>query len=172
MTTFAFVALALLIGAGSAVQAGMISSLGRLRGAPEAAWISVVSAVVALGVLFAVGALRASPPNLPAPFKSSAILWLVALLSASALAISVRGVNPVLATTGLFGFAYLVGAGFLGPRIGIALFASSVTAGTLIGSVVLDHWGAFGADVHRLGLARLVGVLLLVFGVLFVHFGE
>jgi transporter family-2 protein len=84
----------------------------------------------------------------------------------------VRGVNPVLAVTGVFGFIYLMGAGFLAPRIGIALFASSVTAGTLIGSVALDHWGAFGADVHRIGIMRMAGLLLLVLGVIFVRYGR
>jgi hypothetical protein len=71
MTVLAYIGLALLIGLGSAVQVSMVASLGRLRGAPEAAWINVVAAVLSLAVLFAIGALRANPPNLPAPFTNS-----------------------------------------------------------------------------------------------------
>jgi transporter family-2 protein len=162
----------LLIGLGSAVQVSMVASLGRLRGAPEAAWINVVAALLCLAVLFAVGALRANPPDLPSPFNNTLALAAIAGLTALALAVSVRGVSPLLAITGVFGFIYLLGAGFLAPRIGIALFASAVTAGTLIGSVALDHWGAFGADVHRIGFLRLAGVAMLVLGVVCVRYGR
>ncbi|HWC30221.1 MAG TPA: DMT family transporter [Dehalococcoidia bacterium] len=172
MTVFAFIIVAMLIGLGSAVQVSMIASLGRVRGAPEAAWINVIAAVLSLALLFAFGALRANPPNLPAPLNNTLMLAAIIVLSGLILAISVRGVSPLLAITGIFGFVYLMGAGYLAPRIGIALFASAVTAGTLIGAVALDHWGAFGADVHRVGFVRLTGVFLLVIGVVFVRYGR
>jgi transporter family-2 protein len=116
--------------------------------------------------------IRGSPPSLPAPFDGVIVFAIIAGLAAAAMLISLQGLNKYLAITGLFGFAYLVSAGFLAPRIGIALFASAVTAGTLIGSVALDHWGAFGAEVHRATAMRLFGLLFLVMGVVLVRSGR
>jgi hypothetical protein len=150
----------------------MVASFGRLLGASEAAWINGVAAALSLALLFGIGSLSAHPPNLPNPFNHALVFWTVASLSAAELAGSMRGTNAVLASTGILGFTYVVATGFVAPRIGVGLFSSTVAAGRLIGSVVLDHWGAFGADVHRFGFTRLVGVILLVCGVPFVRYGQ
>ncbi len=64
------------------------------------------------------------------------------------------------------------GAGWLAPKIGIALFSATVTVGTLAGSVLLDHYGAFGADVQRATLVRVVGLMALFLGVVLVRSGR
>lgn len=172
MALVAYIMLALLIGFGSAVQVGMIASLARSRGPTEAAWISILASVAVLALVFGLRAVRGDPPSLPSPFNALVTFTIVAGLSGVALAVSLRGLNPVLAVTGVFGFAYLLAAAFLAPRIGIALFASAVTAGTLAGSVLLDHVGAFGADIQRASLVRLAGLFALILGVVLVRTGR
>jgi hypothetical protein len=147
----------------------MVASMGRLRGAPEAAWINVLVAFGGIALIFALQALRSDPPNLTAPMNNGLIFAAVAAVSAALILLSMRDLGPHLAIAGLFGIIYLIGAGFLAPRIGIALFASSVTAGTLLGSVALDHVGAFGTEVHKLGVLRVAGAACLLLGVLLVR---
>lgn len=80
-----------------------------------------------------------------------------------------KGLDPYLAIAGLFGFIYLYGAGYIVPRAGVALFAGAVTAGTLVGSVGLDHIGAFGGEVYRVNALRVLGLVALMAGVVLVR---
>jgi bacterial/archaeal transporter family-2 protein len=81
----------------------------------------------------------------------------------------VRGIAPYFAVTGLFAVPLLIGAGFLGPRLGVGLYLSSVIAGQLICSVVIDHFGAFGIPAHHFDLARAAGIGALVIGVVLIR---
>lgn len=157
------------IGFGSAVQTGLIGSLARNRGPTEAAWVSLLATLCGLAVIFSARAIAGNPANLPAPLNGLTPFAIIAVLGGMAMIVSMRGVGPHYAITGLFGFAYLVAAGFLAPRLGIALFASAVTAGTLIGSVALDHIGAFGLDAQRVSVMKLMGLFALIFGVILVR---
>ncbi len=169
MAQLLYIAVALLIGLGSAVQVGMVANIGRLRGPMEATWISLLATIGGVGLIFAIRSLRADRPELPSPFDNLFVFGAIGIGAGIALGISLRGLSPYLAITGLFGFSYLMAAGILVPRIGIALFASAVTAGTLLGSVGLDHFGAFGFDVHRISFVRVMGVLALFVGVALVR---
>lgn len=172
MTETLHITLALVIGVGAAFQTGMIASLGRSRGPTEAAWISLLATLCGLALAFGLQSLRGNRPSLPAPFDGVIIFVIISLLAGAALAVSLRGLDAYLAITGLFGFAYLVAAGFLAPRIGIALFASAVMIGTLAGSVALDHVGAFGGEIQRVSLFRVLGLLALIFGIVLVRSGR
>lgn len=172
MTQASYLLLAIAIGFGSAVQTGLIGSLARSRGPAEAAWISLLATLCGLAVIFSVRAFAGNPVSLSAPLNSAIPFVAIALLGATAMVISMRGLGPHYAITGLFGFAYLVAAGFLAPRLGIALFASAVTAGTLIGSVGLDHVGAFGLDTQRVSVVKLMGLFALIAGVVLVRLGR
>ncbi len=172
MTQALYIAAALLIGAGSAVQVGMIGSLGRQRGAFEATLISMLASILGLAGFLVLRSLRDDPPNLPSPLDEPLIYFAFAVVATAGLVVSMRGLQPYLATAGLFGFLYVVSAAFLAPRVGIALYVSAVTAGTLIGSVALDHVGAFGADVQRATLLRGFGLAALILGVVLVRSGR
>lgn len=67
-------------------------------------------------------------------------------------------------TGGLIGASYIFITISLLPRLGAALLFASIIVGQLAGSVVIDHYGWLSAPVHRLSLARVVGVVLLVIG--------
>jgi transporter family-2 protein len=172
MTQTLYVIAALAIGLGSAVQVAFISQMGRLRGATEAPWINMLASLVGLSVALALEAVRHDPPNLPAPFNHFITFVAALLIAGLSLAVSMRGLSPYLALSGVIGFAYVFGAGFLAPKIGIALFAATVTVGTLVGSVALDHYGAFGAEVQRVTWVRIAGVLSLFMGVVMVRSGR
>ena len=169
MTQAIYIGAALLIGFGSAVQVGMIGSLGRQRGTFEATLISMLASVLGLAAFLVIRALRSEPPQLPSPMNEPLVYIVLGGVATVALVVSMRGLQPYLSAAGLFGFLYVVSAAFLAPRIGIALYVSAVTAGTLIGSVALDHLGAFGAEMQRVTLVRGLGLLALILGVVLVR---
>ena len=172
MTQFLYVVMAMAVGVGSAVQVGLVGQMGRLRGPEEATWISVLGTVTGMALLFSVQSLRNDTPNLPSPFDTLAPFVAIAVLAAAALAIGVRGLDPYMAIAGVFGLLYLFGASFLAPRVGIALFVGAVTAGTLVASVGLDHFGAFGGVVQRISVVRVVGLVALLAGVMLLRSGR
>lgn len=158
-----YVFLAFMIGAGSATQTAMLGSIGKERGALEAAWTSFIGTAIGLGLFLLVRGLR-TDIGLPAPLHRIDF-WLIATaLAAVLLAISMRGIAPGYALVGLFGLALIVGAAVLIPEIGVAQFAIGLTAGSLLGSLGLDHLGAFGADVRPVTMMRLAGVGLALAG--------
>jgi transporter family-2 protein len=109
-------------------------------------------------------------PALPSLFGHAATFAIVVALAGIALAISVRGINPVYAITGLFAIAYLLGIGYGAPKIGIALFVAGVTAGQLGGALAFDHAGLLGLEAHRASVTRIAGLAVVGAGVLIVRF--
>lgn len=160
-----YILLAMSAGLGSAIQSGLIGALSRARGPVEAAFISVLASICAMAAVLGYRALKGAQPSLPAPFDSVFVYIGVILVAGTALAVTIRGVDAYLALAGLFGFLYLFAAAFVAPRAGIALFAASITAGTMLGAVAVDHFGAFGGAVVRINLPRILGVAMLLAGV-------
>lgn len=169
MTQALYILLAISAGLGSAVQTALLGSLSRERGSWEASFISALASVGGLAFILGVRTSRDSNPSLPAPFDTVVPFAGIALITGVSLALAVRGVPSYLAITGMFGFYYLFSASLVAPRIGIALFAASITAGTMIGAVALDHIGAFGAPVQRFDGFKLMGIFALLAGVLLIR---
>ncbi len=172
MTQFLYVIMAMGVGVGSAVQVGLVGQMGRLRGPTEAAWINVLGTFSAMAIVFGIQTIRHDPPNLPSPFNTVVPFIAAAVIAALCLVVCMRGLDPYLAITGLFGFLYLFGAGYIAPKVGIALFVGSVTAGTLMASMGLDHVGAFGGVVQKVTVVRVVGLLALLTGVALIRSGR
>lgn len=162
-------ALALLIGGGAAVQTGMLSAIGRQRGAAEAGWQSILATMVGVAVILAVRASRGDSPALPSPLDRAPVQFAVATVAAAALLFTVRGIEPYYMIVGFFGLAFIVGAAALTPRLGIALFLSATIAGQLVGALALDHVGAFGNPVHAVSAARVAGIGFVLLGVAMVR---
>ncbi len=172
MTVTLYMLLSLLIGLGGAAQISMLGALGRDRGPTESAWISMLGSVAGITVMLAVRAARGDAPLLPSPLDRAAVLVLVGAVSGALLVFSMRGVEPYFATIGLLGVVFVVGAAFLVPEIGIARFFGALTAGTLMGALVLDHLGAFGAEPQHVTAFRIGGLALLLLGVVLVRGGR
>lgn len=163
MTTLLSLCAALLIGAGGAVQSAMLGALGRERTSGGAAWISVWATVGGLAVLLAVRGLRDGEAPAP-PFRRPELLAALAVVCAVMLLAALRGLPWYYGITGLFGLAFIIGAGIIVPRIGVAFWVGGTLTGTLIAGVALDHLGAFGTAVTPIGPARVLGIGLLVAG--------
>jgi uncharacterized membrane protein YdcZ (DUF606 family) len=169
MTQLLYILFAFGIGVGSATQAALLGSLGGKRGSFEATWISVLVNMLGLGLILGGKAVKGGPPNLSSPFDSAFPYALIVLVFGVALLISLRGIEPYYALTGIVGLSYLASAAVLAPRIGVALFGASIMVGTLIGSVALDHIGAFGGGVYRVNAMRVAGMVALVAGLLLIR---
>jgi len=74
-------------------------------------------------------------------------------------------------------FAGIVGAVFVGsgvviaPVTGALVFFVCVVAGQLIGSTLIDHFGAFGLEIRQISWLRLAGIGLVIFGAIMVGKG-
>jgi transporter family-2 protein len=169
MTEALYIAAAFAVGFGAAIQIGMLGQLQNERGTFESTWISIAGSLAALAVAIAIfGLTKVDPPDLPTPFDRWYVYVIVGLVTVAALAISVRGVHPALASAGIFGFAYVASAAFLAPKIGVGLFLATSTAGTLFGGIGLDHYGAFGSPVIRVDAYKLAGLFFLMLGVVLI----
>ena len=71
-------------------------------------------------------------------------------------------------TGGLLGAIVVTASLLIGPRVGATTWLALLVAVQLVASVVLDHFGWAGYQVHPAGPMRLVGVVLLVAGVVLV----
>jgi len=65
---------------------------------------------------------------------------------------------------GLFGSVYGLVAIVLGSELGAATLTALVVTAQLVCSVILDHFGWLGFDVHPAGWARIAGCALMVVG--------
>ena len=70
---------------------------------------------------------------------------------------------------GFLGAFYVAATIWTAPRIGAALLFALVVAGQMSMSSTLDHFGALGLPVEPFSLAKLLGVLLIVAGVVLVQ---
>lgn len=163
MTTLLSVLAALAIGAGGAVQSAMLGALGRERTPVGAAWVSVWATVGGLALLLAIRSLRDGDAPTP-PLRRPELLGALALVSLGVLVVALRGLPWHFAVTGMFGLAFIIGAGVIVPKIGVAFWVGGTLTGTLIAGVLLDHVGAFGATATPASPARLIGVGMLVAG--------
>ena len=106
----------------------------------------------------------------PAVILSSAVgmlLLLAALVVARVPLPSVQKVAGAPWTAwlgGVLGAAYALIVVLLARRLGAATLTALVVTGQLVCSVLLDHFGLIGFDVHPAGIGRIVGCLLLVAG--------
>jgi uncharacterized membrane protein YdcZ (DUF606 family) len=163
-----FIFAAILLGVGAATQIQLVGAMSRLRGPGEASWVSILGSLTGLALVISFRQVLGNRLHLPAPFNHAVVFALIATGGVLALAFAVRGIAPQYGLTGLLAVPTLLGAGFLVPRIGIGQFAAAVIAGQLIGAVVIDHIGAFGAATHRVDATRAAGIVALLFGVLLV----
>jgi len=66
---------------------------------------------------------------------------------------------------GVFGLVVIGAVSYMIPRVGVAAAVTSVVAGQLLVSAVLDHFGLLGAAVKPLDLTRILGLSVVMLGV-------
>lgn len=69
---------------------------------------------------------------------------------------------------GVVGAVYVAASAAFATRLGAATWLALVVTGQVLASLVLDHFGLVGFPTRPVGLAKLVGVALLLAGVVLV----
>lgn len=72
---------------------------------------------------------------------------------------------------GPVGTAFVAAGVFVAPVTGAMLFFVCVVAGQLIGSMLADHFGAFGLEVRQISPQRIIGIALVLAGAVLVQRG-
>lgn len=164
-----YLVLAFTIGFGNATQLVMISAISKSRGSVEGAFTSLVSTILGVAIILSILAIRQGNISLPQPLDRLTFYVVLGALSMVVLLLVMRGLNIYFAITGLFALPFLIGAGFIGPKIGVGLYLVIVLAGQMAGAVVHDHFGTFGGVIHRFDLLRALGIFALLTGVVLVR---
>lgn len=101
----------------------------------------------------------------------AALAVLAALVQRPSLAMASLGTAPpwIFVVGGLLGATYLTLTVFLTPRIGAAAMMCLAVAGQIGSALVIDRLGLFGLVVQDLSWGRLVGAVLIAFGVILVR---
>lgn len=66
---------------------------------------------------------------------------------------------------GLFGLCFVLATVFASPKLGAGLFVALIVTSSCVTSLVLDHFGLMGFDVHAAGIGRIAGAMLMIAGV-------
>jgi transporter family-2 protein len=107
-----------------------------------------------------------APLDRPWPYAATLTLALVVL------AVSLRGLPWYFGAAGLGGVIYLASAAYFVPTLGVAIFFGATTAGSVLGALVVDQFGAFGAAPTAPSIARVSGLALIVVGVVVARLGK
>ncbi len=67
--------------------------------------------------------------------------------------------------TGVFGMVVVASISYMIPRVGVAAAITSIVAGQLLVSTVLDHFGLLGVTVRAFDATRVLGLGVVLFGV-------
>lgn len=138
-------------------------------------WLSFLFAFVA-GAFITVqaGSNSQLKKSLGEPMPAVVINYLVGI--AAVILYSVTRRAPILAfgkasqapwwawTGGMWGAIYGVTAVLLASQLGAATLTALVITGQLVCSVLIDHFGWIGFDVHPAGWMRIVGCVLMLAG--------
>lgn len=67
---------------------------------------------------------------------------------------------------------YVISATLLAPRIGVANFIVCAVSSQILVSVMIDHYGLFGAAIRPFSLKKLLGVTLLIVGLVITQLSD
>lgn len=73
---------------------------------------------------------------------------------------------------GITGAVFVMGALVIVPHTGTFVYVMSVIAGQMIGAVTADKFGLFGLPVVDFDIAKVVGIVLVLSGVLTFHLSK
>src|SRR5262245_61724898 len=140
-----YVAMALISGAGLAIQVGLNNGLRARLGHPIlAALISFATGIVLL--LASTAVLRPSFPSASELRRGPWWIWF----------------------GGIVGAVYVGCSAAFSKRLGAAGWVGLIIAGQTLTSLVLDHYGLVGFPRHPISPARLLGAAILLAGVVLV----
>ena len=144
--TWLFLLMGLLAGAVAPVQAGVNAQLRQFSG--HAVWTALASFTIGTLTLLAYFLVARLPwPETASLGRAPWWAWL----------------------GGLLGAYYVLSAVVVAPRLGAAVLVALIIAGQLIVALGLDHFGLVGYPQHPVNLARVVGAIFLLIGVVLIQ---
>ena len=144
--TWLFLLMGLLAGAVAPVQAGVNAQLRQFSG--HAVWTALASFTIGTLTLLAYFLIARLPwPETASLGRAPWWAWL----------------------GGLLGAYYVLSAVVVAPRLGAAVLVALIIAGQLIVALGLDHFGLVGYPQHPVNLARVVGAIFLLIGVVLIQ---
>jgi transporter family-2 protein len=105
----------------------------------------------------------------------NALFWCIGAVGAVAIGLSgwrggalepLKQVHPALLTAGIFGACLVFAIAWLIPRVGAGTVMITLLAGQVIGGLIMSHYGWLGSPVQPVTLAKVVGVLVMIGGVI------
>ena len=108
------------------------------------------------------------------PFYASVMLFGVAIILALVVSVifgkaapsvqNLQTLRPMDYTAGFIVAFYVISATVLAGKIGVANFIVMAVSGQIMFSLMIDHFGLFGAPVKPINMTQLVGTVLLLIG--------
>ena len=138
-------------------------------------WLAYLFAIVSGALItFQAGSNSRLKEAINEPFVASIVNYIVGISAMMAFALARKTAVPAgeqfanapwwAWAGGLFGVAYGLSSVLLAKQMGAATLMALVMTGQLVCSVLLDHYGWVGFDVHAAGLGRIIGCVLMVVG--------
>lgn len=142
------IAIAVAVGAAVPLQSAVNAQMGQSLGHPLYGALANTT-VASLILLLLVALFRVGAPQLARTVAGPWWLW----------------------TGGFVGAAFVFGALFVAPRIGAAPFAVATIFGTLVASLLVDHFALLGFPLNPISPTRLLAAALVLAGLLLLRFG-
>jgi transporter family-2 protein len=108
------------------------------------------------------------------PFHATVMLFGVAIILALVVSVvfgkatpsfqNLQTLRPMDYTAGFIVAFYVISATVLAGKIGVANFIVMAVSGQIMFSLMIDHFGLFGAPVKPINMTQLVGAVLLLIG--------
>ncbi len=145
LETLFFIFVALMVGAGYPVQAGINATIAQFHGHPLLAALTNTT-VASLILVVAIVVLRVPMPQVASLAAAPWWAW----------------------TGGLLGAFFVFSSLVLAPKLGAAAFVSTTIVGTMAASMIIDHFGLLAYRTQPITLQRLVGSALVVTGMMMI----
>ena len=108
------------------------------------------------------------------PIYATVIVFFVAILLALLVSVvfgksslttqNLQNLSPFDFGAGLIVAFYVISATVLAPKIGVANFIVMAVSSQILFSLMIDHFGLFGAPVKPINMAQLFGAIMLLIG--------
>ena len=146
LETLLLILIALLVGAGYPIQAGVNATISQFHGHALLAALTNTT-VASLALLVAVLVLRIPMPQMASLAAAPWYAW----------------------TGGFLGAFFVLSSLVLAPKLGAAAFVATTIVGTMAASLVIDHYGFLVYREQPITWWRLVGAVMVVGGMLLIQ---
>ena len=73
---------------------------------------------------------------------------------------------------GVLGAGVVFSTVLLAPKLGITAMLFFIIIGQLLSAATIDHFGLIGMPVREINLVKLIGLMIVAFGLIFYFFGD